>query len=258
MSHKVNIALFILWPIIAAWLSFRFSLNALLSPVVFYGIPSILLSFLKPSQIKKSLLVSALFLPAMIVIDYVAERTGTWTWPLPDSFFSFRFFGYVSIEVLVWVFLHIYFVVMFYQYFFEKKVLKKILDRKSEEAMLMTVIYFLVFIVTLLLSPVVLNVPYWYLVFGAFGILPAVIIEEYKYPKVFHRLLKTAIYFFYVNITYELVALNIGWWSFPSKEFIGYVSFLGKTFPFEEFLFWLVLFTLSVLSYYEYFFNREK
>lgn len=258
ITHKINLFFFLIWPLVAVWLSFAYQVNALLSSVIFYGIPSLLLSIYRPQSIKKSLIVSLLILPFMIIVDYVAERTGAWLWPLPDSVLPFRLFDHVSIEVLLWVFLHVYIVIMFYQYFFEKTVIKKLWDRRSKEFLLGTTFIFVLFLLTLIIYPKALHIPYWYLVFGTVGILPVVIFEELEYPMVFPKLLKTAMYFFYLNFTYEVTALKIGWWSFPSQQFIGYISFFGVTFPFEEFFFWIVLFTLAVLSYYEYFFNKER
>lgn len=261
MSHaeqKVSLLFFVLWPIVAVWLSFTFSINASLSPFVFYGPQAILLSLYRPPRIKKSLFVSLFVIPFMIICDYVAQRTGTWLWPLPDSVFPFRLFNYVSIEVLIWAFLHVYLVIMFYQYFFEKTFMKKFWDKRSKEALFGTIFIFLSFLIVLIAYPNVLNIPYWYSVFGIIGILPVVIFEDFGYPTLFPKLLKTAIYFFYLNFIYEITALKVGWWSFPSTQFIGQMSFFGVTFPFEEFFFWLVLFTLAILSYYEYFFNRER
>lgn len=261
MSHTVrrlSLFFFLLWPIVASWLSFKFSVNALLSTIIFYGIPALLLSIYRPKRIKKVFFVSLVPLPFLTIVDYVAERTGTWLWPLPHSYFSFRFFDYVSVEILIWGFLYGYAVIMFYQYFFEKIAIKKFWDKRSEEALVGTGVFFALFLIALFLYPSILNIPYWYLVFGTLGILPIVIIEDIKYPLVFPKLLKTAGYFFYLNFIYEVTALKLGWWSFPSKQFIGYMSFFGVTFPFEEFFFWIILFTLAMLSYYEYFFNKER
>ncbi|MEK7092670.1 MAG: hypothetical protein AAB907_03520, partial [Patescibacteria group bacterium] len=198
-----------LWPIVAAWMSLNFPINALLSSVVFYGIPAGLLSFYRPEYIKKSLIVSLSGIPFLIIVDYIAELTGAWLWPLPHSVVPFKLFGYVSIEVLLWGFLHAYIVIMFFQYFFEKTFTKKILDSRSKKVVLLTTITFIIFLGALFIHPDILNIPYWYLVFGTIGILPLVVFEDWKYPKVFHRLLKTGAYFFYLNFTYEITALKV-------------------------------------------------
>lgn len=257
-GHKVVLSFFLIWPIVAVLLSFTFPVNAFYSSIIFFGIPSLLLSFLRPERIKKTFIVSLFMVPLMAVVDYVAEKTQTWLWPLPDSIIPFRFFDVVSIEVLFWIFFHVYVVVMYYQYFYEKNYLEQFWDKRAKEAFVSTSAIFTLFVLTFMSFPKLLEIPYWYFIFGMIGILPVVLLEELRYPLVFPKLLKTAIYFFYLNFTYEITALRVGWWSFPSREFVGHVSFLGVTFPFEEFFFWIILFTLAILSYYEYFFNREK
>lgn len=246
------------WPVIASWLSFTLSLNAFLSPFIFFGVPALLLSFYKPTRVKQALLASACMLPFMAIIDYVAQNTHTWLWPLPASIIPFKLFGVVSVEVLLWIFLHVYVVILYYQYFYEKKYIFVLWNKRVKELVIATLILFVVFIALVFLVPGLLLIPYWYLVFGIVAIVPVVILEEMRYPLIFLKLLKVAIYFFYLNLAYEFTALKIGWWSFPSRQFLGHISFLGVTMPFEEFFFWLMLLTLAILSYYEYFFNREK
>lgn len=258
-THSTTtILFFIIWPVLASWLSFTFSLNAFVSPMIFFGIPALLLSYFKPASIKQALLASTCMLPFMAIVDYVAQNTQTWLWPLPNSLLPFKLFGVVSIEVLIWIFLHVYVVILYYQYFYEKKYIAELWNERVKELITATLILFTVFIALVLFAPGLLLIPYWYLVFGIVAIVPVILLEEMRYPLVFLKLLKVAIYFFYLNLAYEFTALKLGWWSFPSRQFLGHLSFLGITLPFEEFFFWLMLLTLAILSYYEYFFNREK
>lgn len=257
-NHSLLLIFFLLWPIIASWISLNYPINAFFSCIVFFGIPSLILSILRPERIKKTFYVSLILVPFMAVVDYVAEKTGTWIWPLPDSIIPFRFFNVVSVEVLLWIFLHVYVVVMFYQYFFEKKYIERFWDKRAKEALISTLLFFACFVFAFIFFPKKLEVSYWYFIFGSIGILPVVILEDMGYPLVFPKLLKTAIYFFYLNLTYEIVALKVGWWTFASNQFIGNMHLFGVQFPFEEFFFWIILFSLAILSYYEYFFNREK
>lgn len=258
MKHKFSIIFLLLWPIVAYFLSFLFSVNALFSAVIFYGVPSILLTVQKPRFVKRSFFASLFIIPFMIIVDYIAQVTKIWLWPLPNSVFSYKFFSFVSIEVILWAFLHMFAAVMFYQYFFEKSVVKKFWNRKSRMALWITAGISVTFLLMLYLNPALLRIPYWYFVFGMIFVLPGVIMEDLRFPTIFPKLLKTAMYFFYLNFTYEIAALKIGWWAFPSTQFVGRVYFFGVNFPFEEMFFWIILFTLAVLSYYEYFFNAEK
>lgn len=258
MRHKYIFLFFLSWPILAIFFSFYFSLTAFLSPIIFFGIPSLFLSLLKPQFTKKAFFASLLIEPFMIIVDYIAQITHTWVWPMPQSLFEFKIFHYVSIESLVWGFLQTYLVIIFFQFFFDYATVNKVWNKRSENALLITISLCFIFAFFLFFLPNLLKIPFWYITFGIFLITPFVVLEKVNYPKMFSQIFKAGIYFFYLNFTYEITALRIGWWSFPSKEFIGYVSFFNVTFPFEEFFFWLILFGLAILSYYEYFFNNER
>lgn len=258
MKHKYVLVFFLLWPITVFGITKIIPINAFFSSIFFFGVPSFVLSLLIPKQIKKSLTISLFILPFMTIVDYIAETTKTWIWPLPYSVIPYKLFGFVSIEVLLWAFLHVYLVIMFYQYFLGKHFKKRFWDKRSSEALFGTIAIFIFFLLSVFLTPTLLRIPYWYFIFGFAGIAPVVLLEDFRYPLIFPKLLKTACYFFYLNFTYEITALKLGWWAFPSKEFIGHVTFFGTIFPFEEFFFWIILFTLAILSYYEYFFNKER
>ena len=255
-KRDLNILFFGLYPLLAVVLSFALHVNALFSAVVFFGIPALYLCWNKPSFITKAALFSLLSIPGMIIVDYISEFTGTWLWPLPKSILP-KLFGYVSIEVLVWAYLNVFVVVMFYEYFYDARKRSKLIYPREKKLVFIAILLFLIFLLLLLVQHGALWVPYWYLTFSLLILVPPVIFEGYKYPKVFWKLFKVACYFAYLNLAYELTALKIGWWTFPSKQFIGYVTLFNITFPFEEFFFWIILFTLTILSYYEYYFDRE-
>ena len=79
-----------------------------------------------------------------------------------------------------------------------------------------------------------------------------------NHPKMNVKFFKTAAYFFYLTFIYEVTALQLGWWDFPSTNFIGWVSIFNVRFPLEELIFWLFLFAMAILTYYEYFADDEK
>jgi len=56
----------------------------------------------------------------------------------------------------------------------------------------------------------------------------------------------------------KVTALQLGWWDFPGSNFIGWVSIFNIRFPLEELIFWLFLFAMAILTYYEFFDDDEK
>ena len=66
------------------------------------------------------------------------------------------------------------------------------------------------------------------------------------------KYIKVGSYFFVYYLIYEITGLQLGWWIFPGK-YLAWVSVLGVNFPLEELFFWIVLTSISILSYYEFF-----
>lgn len=96
-----NIIFFLVWPVATVAISLIYGVSAFWSPFLFYGPLAILLSLCHRGYVAGTALISLLGLPLMIVVDYIAEVTGTWLWPLPASIFPFTLFKYVSVEVLI-------------------------------------------------------------------------------------------------------------------------------------------------------------
>jgi hypothetical protein len=51
----------------------------------------------------------------------------------------------------------------------------------------------------------------------------------------------------------EYIGLKLGHWNFPGEHFIGFANFFGFVIPYEEILFYFILFAPGVLVYYEFF-----
>lgn len=256
-SKKEKIVVLCLWPVLSALVSFQFNINSLESMFFFLLIPCIYLSVLLPGLVKKSLTFSVITgLSIMIVLDYTMHATAQWFLP---TVFPFRVFTLVPIEDLIWAVLSIYLVVMFYEYFLdnhrERKVWRPKMTRLSMYLVVMLVIFFTVYT----FYPVWLaQIPYAYLIFGVVITLIPLIIECLRRPVLIPKLCAAAGMFFFYNLIYEITALKLGWWTFPSHQYIGMVSLAGVSFPLEEFFFWFMVLSPAILAYYEAFDDDEK
>ena len=84
------------------------------------------------------------------------------------------------------------------------------------------------------------------------------IIELFRHPKLLPKFLLVVIYFFFLTFVYELTALKLGQWIFPSNQYIGWVSIFGLNFPLEEFFFGFFFYAMVTLACYEAFDCDEK
>lgn len=256
-SRLKHLVVFVLYPFLASFLSFYLNLNTFESILVFLLIPSLHLSFLLRHSIVKSatfsLLVSTfLFIP----IDYVAHATKQWL--VPDTIFPFRLFFFVPIEDILWAFLLGYFIIMFYEYFLDGHRDRKMWRPRMKYLGAVFVLVFLIFLLLFFTLPHLLQIPFFYLWMGIIVVLIPVIVELFRRPLLSGKLCLAGAYFFVLSLIYEITALKLGWWSFPSSQFIGWIEVLDVRFPFEEFFFWLMLTAIAALAYYEFADDDEK
>ena len=220
--------LIILSPLTAAVLSIFLHANFFVSLILFFGIPSAYLAFKQPKYIVKAILFSLSSILVFIPIDYIAHFNKTWFIP---SVLSYRLFNYVSLEGILWTIMHVFFVIMFYEYFLDKHIINKWWYKRTKYLFLMLFSILAIFLAIFLFSKEYLRVPYWYIMFGSVFVIIPVVLQAFRFPRVTLKIFKVLPYFFLVNFIYEITALKLGQWSFPGTEYIGWVSFFWNTIP---------------------------
>jgi hypothetical protein len=258
INKKKHLALFILYPIVAAFVSFIIKPNAFGSVILFLIIPSTYLSVILRGNIKKTaifaLVTSA---PFIIFADYIAHLTNQWV--VPDTIFAARLLGLVPVEDALWAFFLTYFMIMFYELFLDdRKDDKKVFPSKTKYLAVFFSSILIIFLFLYFFLPSYLYISYFYLWFGMALIFIPIIIELIRKPNLITKVFLTGVYFFFVSFLYEITALKLGWWCFPGQQFVGWVSIFGVRFPFEEFFFYVLLLAMACVSYYEFFDGDEK
>jgi len=174
-----------------------------------------------------------------------------------STIFPFRILGQVPLEDVVFGFLVIYAIVIYYEHFWDKGK-HELIDTRMKYFIFILMFVFILFFTFYFTKPEFLFIPYYYFWFGFILLfIPAITFLSY-FPRLLSKYVKTGVYFFVLFLLFELTALQLGQWSFPDGQFIGMVTLLGYTFPFEELFFWFILFTSSILSYYEFFDDDRK
>lgn len=257
MSHKVDIVLMVLFPVVAAVTTLVLRTNFLISTLLFFGVPAFYLSARKPEIVSKSLIFAAIFsIPLGIVVDSLAVLDKSWH--IPTTLFSFRLLGLVPVEDLIWLFLLVFFGIMFYEYFLDLGKKKDRISKNIKYLIGFLISLLVVFLIFFFINSALLHIKYFYLKMGIIlALLPPVTFLSF-FPSLLSKFVKTSVYFFGLLLLHELVALQTGQWIFPGQNFIGFVKLLGLRFPFEEFLFFIVLATAAGLSYYEFFVDDRR
>lgn len=253
-SYHRDLFLVLTWPIVASFLAIILSVDYFWSIILFLGIPVAYLSYRNQKYIKKIALFSAVLgIPLAIIYDYVMESTGSW-FTTTSLFGPIRLFDYIMIDDLIWLFLWVYFVAMFYEAFLDKKVTPKLYKPNLKYLVILMFLALIAFVWAYFFSPTLLQVNFFYTKISILiGVIPIALIL-FKLPFLISRFIKVGTYFFLHALIYEVTALNLNLWTFPAKDqFIGFVSILGTSFPLEELFFWMILGSLTVITYYEFF-----
>lgn len=245
---------FFFWPVIASGISFAFHVDLLGSVLVFLAVPAFYLSFKLRRMVPKALLFSlATSIPIGIVWDYIAHLTHQW---FATTAFPIRLLGLVPFEDLLWGLVLTYTVIMFYEYFLDRHHEKTRWHPRMTFLAALLVLLLGLFLVVHYLSPRLLLIPYSYLWLGICVLMIPSVIELLHRPILLSKFIMTGMYFFFLNLVYEITALKLGLWNFPSTQYIGLVTIAGVHFPVEEFF--LMLSAIAILSYYEPFDDDEK
>jgi hypothetical protein len=255
-KEKLDLILILIWPIIATILILLFKVNYLTATILYFVVPSVYLSIRARQYILKALIFALVFaLPFGIVVDYISYITDAWA---VSTMFSFRVFNVMSVEDFLWGISLVYLIVFFYEYFLDKHITKKLFNKNLKYLLIIGLILFTTFVTVMIAKPAYLHIPYFYLIFGLILITLPIVLVLFRFPKLISKFLKAAAFFFYISFAHEITALKLGHWSFPGTEFIGWISIFNVRFPIEEVIFWMALFAISVLCYFEFFDDDRK
>lgn len=259
MSRRLQLIILLAWPLAAAAVSFALKANAMTSVLLFLGVPAVIASIGQSRRVLMKLAIFTLVVApaAIITIDYIAERNLTWLF-FPASLFSFRLLQFVTIEVIVWALLNIYAVVAFYELFFERHRTVRLFEPRLKHLVYILASLIILFLGAYAKTSGAIYIPYFYAVFGTILILAPLLAVLARKPNLAGKFFLTGAYFFLLSLFYEVTALRLGQWEFPSTQFIGWVSLAGVRFPLEELFFWIMLMAMAVLAYYEYFDDDGK
>ncbi len=258
--HMFDIGVMVVWPLIAFFTASSIDVGILGSIFLFFISPAIYLSFVAPKYIQRALVFSFITaVPFGIIFDYIMQVTGGWA--VAGAAIPFKLFTYVTPEQIIWLFFFSYFVIMFYEVFFDRHEKDCLCTRCSHVSP--TRKKYLVFILSVLLgtfvtffflAPEVLAIEMFYAKGGLIFLLIPILLVAHKIHSMQRKLLLTGLYFFYHGLTYQISALKLGLWNYPdASQFIGWVNIFGVSFPLEELLFWITFGAIGVVAWYEYF-----
>ena len=239
--------------VLAILVSLTFKTNLLTSTFLFFGTPALYLTLtLKNKRIIPRLLIAAILGSSAlaVLIDYLGFINQSWY--VVDTVFPFRLFNLIPVEDIIWGFSWIYLILVYFEST-NRTGNKSLMGKRAKYWLGISGFAILVLLLIQNLTPNLLIVPYYYLTAGLILALgPAVVFLKY-YPGYIFPFLKTALYITPVSFANEITSLKLGYWHFDGGQFLAVSKVLGVSLPLEELFFFILIGSIFVLSYYEFF-----
>ena len=234
----------------------EFNVKPLTSALFFFVIPTIYMVIRRKKPVKRILVGSALIGVGFgFIFNVLISANNAWNELPSQLIFNYRFFGFWPADEPIWFILWALFIIVFYEYFYEKEKRGRISKRFKYLAIPVLVALVLVLGIFAVKGNI-FHLRYAYFFLALPGIIPIIWVIK-KYPTLFIKFFKTGTFFFMLFLIYELTAIKLGQWYFPG-EYVGWVELAGLRFPFEELFFWMMLSSFTVLALYEGFVDDEK
>ena len=256
IKNKEEILLLFVYFLLITLFILYLKTNYLVTVFLYFAVPSIYISIKKKEIIRKTFIFSFVTsLPLAFVVDYIGHVSYLWC---SSTMFSWRVLNAFPVETFLWALFYAYFIVSFYEYFFDKDKNKKKIAKSFKILLYVFSAVLFLFAMFYFFAQELLIIKEFYIFFVIFLMLIPFILVLYRYEKLRSKIWLITGYFFVISFIYELVAIYLGNWSFYSHQYyIGILNIFGFRFPVEEFL-WLVFAAPALLCIYEYFADDKK
>src|SRR3989338_9421228 len=250
-SNKIDLLALFLLLVAGIITSLYFDVKPLTSALLFFGFPSAYLQIRRPKNIHR--VCAGTFLFGFLFgfgFDFMALINMAWDEPLNQLFFRNRILGVIALDHIIWFLLWTFSIITFYDHFLDHERSDKI-SHNYRWGLYAALAFIGAMLFLYIVAPNILLFRYAYLVLGITATIPLMLLIIRR-PSFYSKFIKVVPYFFLLYLSYELVAVYLGQWNFPG-QYIGKINIFGLEFPFEEFFFWTIMSSVSILSYYEIF-----
>ena len=250
-SRIKDFAVLVIWTAIVTSVSLILRpKGAYVTTFLYFVVPSVYLLWRYRLNTKK-ILAGSLLIGIVIPLSFDILINFNQAWFVPDDqlLISFRLFGFYPIDEIIWFFFVALYAILFYEIFVDYERTKRLSPNFVPAlAVWLFAILLTVLSVVLLGEPKIHNYPYL-LIVGPFSLPPIIYVLSLR-PRLAYKFVIPTVFFFFVAFNFEIVALTLGNWEFMSS-YISLLEIFGRAIPVEEFVYWILLYPATAISYYE-------
>jgi len=185
--------------------------------------------------------------PFTILIEPFAFLGKAWLVPAP--LVAQRLLGVITYDFFLWGFLWVFCVILYAELLLGIDT-SAALGARMRQFFGVLWVFAAGMLVVLALNPDALRVSYAYLWIGVIFVVPALLIAAFALPGMRRALFWSAPFFAFHALVYEFTAVSLRQWIFPGEAYLGRVELLGRAFPLEELVFYIVLGAPALLAYF--------
>jgi len=252
---KLDIWLLGVLPPMATFLVIFFELNYLQSILIFFLPTAIWFSLRNKKVILRSLIFAGIFtVPIALIVDYMAVSSGAWY--VPNTVFPVRYLNILPLEDVVLGLLLVYSVIICFEHFLDKG-RHNLIDHKMKYFMAAFALAIGIFLLVFMIKPEILAFKNSYVWLGLIFVVIPIITAYSVFPRLVSKYIKVGMYFALVLLMFEYAGVALDHWIFTSDGILGSVQLFDKRIPYEELVFWVLLGSTSIISYYEFFDDKS-
>jgi hypothetical protein len=188
------------------------------------------------------------------ILEFIAELNQDWT--VGQLILGVKILGVTPLENIIGHFGMSFLIFTFYEHFLDDEKDKKV-SKKVLMPLILSIIANLSVFSLYIFQKELLILDYSYLIMGILAIIPLIYIVL-RYPVLLGKLLHLALFFAILFFVLEIIGVYNGYWSFSGDTYIGVVNIGNLKFAFDDFIFWVMLYPSTIVSYYEYFVDDRK
>ncbi len=227
--------------------------KAVFSGAVFTILPALYLGYRDKKNWRKIIIATLIFgMLFGFFFELIQEFTRSYS--VVSQVFP-KILGIVPIDNVLGHMMMTFLTLTFYEHFVDRKKSRHI-SKRVIFALILAGAANVAALLLLRFMPAALITPYPYFFMGICAISFPIFLGMTR-PIFIRDMAVSSIYFFFLYLIIEIFAVKLKWWIYPGNNYVGYVSILGISFPFEELFFWMMFYAASLISYYELFIDEE-
>jgi hypothetical protein len=239
-----------LYTILLALLIVQLEISLWISMIVLLGVPLIVLASYERLRVAPVVVGTIIFGTGILLLDAVAHQTGSWYVLSP---YSWRLFGLISIESMVFTTGLVWYYIVLYEYFFDDLASTELVTKQRQWLPLYALPLGVGIALVAMLSVFVVTFAFAWLL----GVLAAIVIgcamigAQRSVFGIAKRAGLFALAVLPISLVFEVCALvyDARFFAFPS-DYLYYITIFGQVVPIEEFVL-LLLVPFSVALLYE-------